>query len=204
VKYSGFVSVFAVSVFLGLSLSAPPGHTEVYKWVDGSGTVWFSDDPAKLPKESYGRAEKQDLSEKAGEDTGAKRAGDFSTEEAVTSPPSETPPVDAAGRAEEKRALLEDISRLEKELSRARMALGRVSLTSRRGFWYIIDAGGNKVRASYKDPGARWSTSTWPGAPPATRTRESDERRRIQRDISEMEKNLGRMRERLSAVSRGL
>ena len=40
-----------------LAVSFP--HAQVYKWVDDSGTVHFTDDPAKVPEEDWDRVEEK-------------------------------------------------------------------------------------------------------------------------------------------------
>lgn len=196
--------VMAVLAFLGLMLAASPVHAEVYKWTDESGTIWFTDDPANLPEQSHGQVEKEKAPEKASESSSPEKAPSPSATRTKATGSSKEYLEDRDQRVEEKKRLEKEISSLEKELSTARRALQRVPVGDRRGFWFVINSAGSKVRASYKDPGAIWSNATWPGAPRASRTTESEERRRIQSDILELEEDLNRATERLSALSRGL
>lgn len=197
---SGFAIAFAT--LMGVTFSTSPGYAELYKWTDESGTVWFTDDPTKLPKESQGEFEKLKAPKKVPDSPPGKKASRPSAVKTESPSSAESYLKNEKRRLKERKSLEKEISTREKELSTARMALQRVPLTDRRGFWFVIDSTGNKVRASYKDPGAVWSNATWPGALPATRTTESDERRRIQSDISKMERDLDSARKKLSALLR--
>ena len=75
-----------------------------------------------------------------------------------------------------------------------------VPLTDRRGYWFVIDSAGEKVPATYKDPGAVWSTQTWPKVPRSARAKESEERRRIESDIEKLERDLKAAKQKLSAL----
>lgn len=48
-------------IFLGLwcLLAVSPSYGQIYKWVDDSGTVHFTDDPAKVPEDYWGRVEEK-------------------------------------------------------------------------------------------------------------------------------------------------
>ena len=200
-----FSFVFAVSVLgvVALMLQGSLAYADFYKWVDENGTVWLTDDPNALPKGSGGQFEKVMTTEEAPESvprSGAVRRSQLE--------PERTSSVESfrkkqASLRDERGRLEEEISTIEANLSAARMALERVPLTDRRGYWYVIDpTTGSKAPATYKDPGAIWSNATWPALPRSARTMESEERRRIQSDMARFEKDLNRAKEELFRLSR--
>ncbi len=198
-----FVIAVAMTACVCLLLLASPGYADIYKWVDKNGTIWLTDDPRNLPKEAQGQFERimttEESPESPASEGGASRA-------AVES--ENTPPVGAYLEKrdedlEDKEELEWEISMLEQNLSAAKRALKQVPLTDRRGYWFVIDRKtGEKVPASYKDPGAIWATQTWPVVPREKRTKESEERRRIQSDIERFERELDTAKRELSEISR--
>jgi hypothetical protein len=50
-----------LKILLGLCclLAISPSYAQVYKWVDDSGTVHFTDDPAKVPEDYWDRVEEK-------------------------------------------------------------------------------------------------------------------------------------------------
>ena len=205
-RFGAFGFVIA-ALTIGLVFPASPGYADFYKWVDENGTVWITNDPGKLPKESQGQFEKVMETEKVPE---AAPAGEASRPPAVKS--GETSPTPSHRESylerqdrldKEKNKIKKEISALETDLGRAREALRRVPSSDMRGYWFIIDpATGKKVRASYKDPGAIWSNATWPEVPLEARTMGSKERKRIESDITKMEGELDRAKDKLSQLLR--
>lgn len=197
---SGFAIAFAT--LMGVTFSTSPGYAELYKWTDESGTVWFTDDPTKLPKESQGEFEKLKAPKKVPDSPPGKKASRPSAVKTESPSSAESYLKNEERRLKERKSLEKEISTLEKELSRARTALQRVTASDSRGYWYIINSEGGKARASYKDPGAIWSYDTWPAASRESRTKGTEERRRIESDISKMERDLESARKKLSAFLR--
>ena len=197
----GVIGLLVGSLAVCLVFLVSPGYGDSYKWIDEKGTVWFTDDPDKLPRESQGQLEKVKGIETSPDSS---PVGGDSRQAVIgnrTSGSAEGYLEEQVERDEERQALEKQISTLEKELGTARMALQRVPSSDLRGYWFVADSGG-KRRASYKDPGAVWSNDTWPAVPLSSRTRASDERRRIEADISKMEDDLKAAKKDLSALSR--
>jgi len=200
-----FPLAFAIGVlgFMGLTLQASPGYADVYKWVDEKGTVWLTDDPEKLPGDSRGQFEKVMTTEEVPETSPQSKAPRRLVRESEMTSSAESYMENRQRELDERKKLAKEVSILEANLAAATWALIRVPLTDRRGYWYIIDPGtGKKVRASYKDPGAIWSNATWPAVPRSARTKESEERRRIQSDIGRFRRDLNRAKEKLARPSR--
>ncbi len=199
---SGFFMV--VLAFIGLMVSASPGYADIYRWVDENGTVWFSDNPANLPKESHGESKKVMEVEKPPDSKPPEQAPSRPAVKSGAPSPAGAYLENENRRLAKKEKLESAISNLERELAAARRALQRIPLTDRRGYWYRVDpATGKRVQASYKDPGAIWSTQTWQGVPPEARTTESEERKRIGSDIARIEEDLNSARKELRALSQG-
>jgi hypothetical protein len=198
------IFVILVSVLaIGLSLVATSGYAEFYRWVDENGTTWLTDDPVKLPRGSKGEFERVTAIETT---PGSQGEVDVLQGPARVDPGTRSSErfIKARKKRDEERKRLEStISTLEEELAVAQGALRRVSLTDRRGYWFVIDPQtGKRDHASYKDPGAIWSTQTWPAVPRAARTKESEERRRIQTDIARIQGDLDRKRQELFTFSK--
>jgi hypothetical protein len=199
----GFVMVFLTLAVLTIPAAQDP--SKLYKWIDKNGTVWYTDDPAKLPKESQGEFEKLKTDEEATDAASHRTPHRPPVSRRPSSPSRDLSQRDWDRRLSEKKRLEEEISTLEMELTAARRALGKVPLTDRRGYWYVVDpTTGKRVHASYKDPGAIWSNQTWPELPREARTKESEERKRIESDITKMERDLNRAKEELSELARSL
>jgi len=201
----GLFGLVVVALAVELMFPISPRCGDIYRWVDENGTVWVTDDPAKLPKGSSDQFEKL----KAPEET-----SDSGVQKNTSRPP--VPRRDAARsadvylqrqnqRAVKTKGLETEIAALENDLGLARQALRRLRLSDQRGYWYVIDgATGKKVRATYKDPGARWSTATWPELPRAERTPEAEERKRIEGDVTRLEADLEKAKKELSLLRRSL
>jgi len=204
-KFSSVVFViFAIAVFLSITLALPARlrSAEVYKWVDENGTIWFTDHPENLPQESQGQYENVTAPKKPPESSPGKGARRGSAPGSDTGFSAASYLRRRNRQLEERKKLLQEISTIEQNLAAGRRALRRVPLTDRRGYWFVIDpASGKKVPATYKDPGAIWSTQTWSAVPRSARTKESEERRRIQSEIEKFEKDLKEAKEKLSALS---
>lgn len=197
--------LLAVMAFVGLMFPASPGCADLYKWVDENGTVWFTDDPSKLPKESHGEFEKEKAEKKPSGSPAQSQPPRSAATKTTTSRSAGTYLQKQNQRLQEKKALEQEVSTLEEQLTIAREALQKVWLSDRVGYWFVVDPEtGKKVRASYKDPGAVWSYDTWPEVPREARTRGSEERKRIQSDIGKMERELSLKKEELSKLSRSL
>ena len=189
-------------VLLGLVLGPSDGHADFYKWVDEEGTVWLTDDPESLPEESEDEVEKVMVIEKGGETPPQEGTGLRDTRESEGRSSAESYLAKEERLREERSKLREKIADLETDLGAARSALNRVALTDRRGYWFVIDSEtGSRVPASYRDPGAIWSTQTWPALPRSAWTKESDERRKIEADIDKFEAQLRETRAALAQLS---
>lgn len=195
-------SVFVIAVFGAVTLTLPMclQSAEVYKWVDESGTVWFTDDPENLPEKSQGQFEKLEAPKKEPQASPRKRSSRGSVNGGTARSPAASYLRSRDEELAERKKLLQEISTLEENLAAARRALTMVPLTDRRGYWFVIDSAGEKVPATYKDPGAVWSTQTWPKVPRSARTTESEERRRIESDIEKFERDLKTAKQKLSAL----
>jgi hypothetical protein len=192
--------VMGLLALAGLFFSASQGHADFYKWVDKNGMIWLTDDPESLPEEARDQFEKVMTTEKSppspSEDSGK------SADEGGELPAVGVYLENRDQELEEIDKLKTEISTLEQDLAAAKRALKRVSLTDRRGYWFVVNSSGEKAPATYKDPGAVWSTQTWPAIPRSARTRESDERRRILSDMEKFESELDAARKKLSALPR--
>jgi hypothetical protein len=188
---------------IALMFPASPAYADFYKWVDENGIVWITNDPGKLPEEAQGQFEKVMDTENVPDAPPASEAVRPSTAESRTTPSAESYLERENRRDKEKNNLKKEISTIETDLGRAREALQRIPSSDIRGYWFVVDpATGKKVQASYKDPGAIWSNATWPEVPLEARIMASEERRRIESDITKMEGELNRVKEKLSALLR--
>lgn len=196
----GVMGLSVVALAVGLVFLVSPGHGETYKWIDQKGTVWFTDDPDKLPQKSEGQLEEVKGVEESPDSASTRgEIGEPAIGNQATGSVKDY--LEESSRQDQERQALEkEISTLQKELGTARMALQRVPSSDLRGYWFAIDSAGKKVRASYKEPGAVWSNDTWPAVPLSSRVRASDERKGIEADISRMEKDLEAARKKRSAL----
>ncbi|NIQ37007.1 MAG: DUF4124 domain-containing protein [Proteobacteria bacterium] len=199
-KLSKLIFVMGLLALAGLFFSASQGHADFYKWVDKNGIIWLTDDPESLPEEARDQVEKVMTTEESS--PSPSEGSTMSQDEGGELPAVGAYLENREQEREEIDKLKTKISTLEHDLAAARRALKRVSLTDRRGYWFVVDASGNRAPATYKDPGAVWSTQTWPAIPRSERTRESDERRRIQSDIEKFESELEAARKKLSVLPR--
>jgi clan AA aspartic protease (TIGR02281 family) len=80
----------AVFFFVVLVLFASPSHGEMYRWVDGNGTVHFTDDPSSIPEKYRSDAE----SRKTPKDLPAARKEEKPAAASSTGKPSEPEGID--------------------------------------------------------------------------------------------------------------
>jgi hypothetical protein len=189
-------------VLSGLVLSPVSGYADFYKWVDENGTVWLTDDPESLPEGSQDEIEKVMVIEKGGETSPQESTGLSEARESERRSSAESYIANQERLRDERSKLREKIADLETDLGAARSALKRVALTDRRGYWFVVSEAGSRVPASHRDPGAIWSTQTWPALPRNAWTKESDERRKIEADIGKLEAQLRETRAALTQISR--
>jgi hypothetical protein len=189
-------------VLSGLVLSPGSGYADFYKWVDENGTVWLTDDPESLPEGSQEEFERVMVIEKGGETPPQGSTGLSEARESERRSSAESYLAKQERIGDEKKRLQEQISDIETDLATAQSALKRVVLTDRRGYWFIIGPAGKRVPATYRDPGAIWSTQTWPALPRSARTKESEERRKIEADITRLEAKLEEAKTALAQISR--
>jgi len=141
--------VLAVVAFVSLMFPDSPGCADLYKWVDENGTVWFTDDPSKLPKESHGEFEKEKAEKKPSDSPAQGQPPRRPATKTTTSRSAGTYLQKQNQRLQEKKALEQEISTLEEQLAIAREALQKVWLSDRVGYWFVVDPEtGKKVRAS--------------------------------------------------------
>jgi hypothetical protein len=81
-----FCTILLVLFYL---LVVSPSYGQIYKWVDDSGTVHFTDDPAKVPEDYWGRVEEKKT---------LKEQGRKPTEGAASQQRVEREPTDRFGR----------------------------------------------------------------------------------------------------------
>ncbi len=204
-KISQFLFAMGLVVCACLLLSVSTGYADFYKWVDENGTVWLTDDPRNLPRESQGQFQKVMTTEELPESPASEGGSTMATGEGEELFPVGAKLEERDEDLEERNMLEQEISMLEQNLSAARRALKLVPLTDRRGYWFVIDPNtGEKVRATYKDPNAIWTTRSWSAVPRSEATQESEERRRILSDVKRFESDLSAAREKLSKLSSGL
>jgi hypothetical protein len=200
-KISQFLFAMGLVVCACLLLSISTGYADFYKWVDENGTVWLTDDPRNLPKESQGRFQKVMTTEESPESLASEGGSTMATGEGGDLLPVGAKLEERDEELEERNMLEQEISMLEQNLSAARRALKLVPLTDRRGYWFVIDPNtGKKVRATYRDPNAIWTTQSWSAVPRSEATQESEERRRILSDVKRFESDLTAAREKLSRL----
>jgi len=189
-------------VLSGLVLSPGSGYADFYKWVDENGTVWLTDDPESLPGGSQEEFERVMVIEEGGETPPQGSTGVSEARESERKSSAESYLAREERIRDEKKRVQEQITQIETQLARAETALKQVPLTDRRGYWFVVDTAGKRISATYRDPGAVWSTQTWPALPRSARTKESEERRRIEADITRLEAKLEEAKTALDQVSR--
>ena len=194
-------STIAVAL-LGFVLGLPDGQADFYKWVDETGVVWLTDDPDSLPEGSQNEIERVMVIEKV-EETPAQEGSTLREgRETERRSSAESYLATQERISDEKKRLHEKISDIETDLATAQSALKRVALTDRRGYWFVVDPTGKRVPATYRDPGAIWSTQTWPALPKSAWTKESEERRKIISDIKRLEAKLDESKRELEQATR--
>jgi hypothetical protein len=201
----GLFGFVVVALAVGLMFPTAPGCGEIYRWVDENGTVWVTDDPAKLPEESGDQFEKLKAPKETPDSAAQEKASRPRVPQRATRRSADVYLQRQNQRAVNIEGLEAEIASLENDLGLARQALRRLRVSDQRGYWYVIDGDtGKKTRATYKDPGARWSTATWPELPRAERTPEAEERKRIEGDVTKMEADLEKAKKELSSLRRSL